>query len=528
MSDTADRAPAFGPPETPENLSRRVFSSTVWNYAGHGATLLTWFLLTPFVVAELGPQGYGLFVVATAVMGYGQLLELGLSAAVIRFSAELHERDDLDELRAIVATAFAIACTLCVVAIAIAVVVAPLAPDLLHIPADERETTQRLVVVAAATAGIAFPSATLFALLMGLQRFDISNILQAIATLLLAGFTIAALLMDLGVEWVVGAGIPASVMIQIPALIAIRRARPGLRLLSGRPRARYVRQLFSFSWAIIVMQGAGTVKTRTDEILIAAMLPVAQVTPYALARRTSEAPVLLTYQFSRVILPLAAQLGARNEHDRLRAVFLTGTRLTLAAYLACACALTVMGGPFLAAWVGEEYRSAASILVVLAIAAGIEMAKWTADQVLQGISKHRPLAFFAILGAVMNLGLSIVLISRLGPIGAAYGTLIATFIEVVLLILPFSMRRLEIGGRAFVHSVLLPTLVPAIPATAVALGLTWLMDPASFLSIILIGLVTAGAYVGTYFTFAASAPERTLALAGSRAVVGRIRRTANA
>ena len=278
------------------------------------------------------------------------------------------------------------------------------------------------------------------------------------------------------------------------------------------------------------MQGAGTLKTRTDEIVIAAMLPVAQVTPYALARRAAEAPVLLTYQFSRVMLPLAAQLGARNEHDRLRAVFLTGTRLTLAAYLACACALAVLGGPFLAAWVGEEYRSAAAILVVLAIASGIDMSRWTPDSVLQGVSKHRPLALFAIIGAGLNLILSILLIGPvgLGPIGAAYGTLIATVIEAVVLTIPFAMRRLGIGAAAVLGSVALPALVPAIPATTVALGLTWLIDPGSFISIIGIGIVAAAAYVATYFAFAASAPERTLALSGARALMVRMRRPANA
>ena len=149
---------------------------------------------------------------------------------------------------------------------------------------------------------------------------------------------------------------------------------------------------------------------------------------------------------------------------------------------------------------------------------------------LQGVSKHRPLALFAIIGAGLNLILSIVLIGPvgLGPIGAAYGTLIATVIEAVVLTIPFAMRRLGIGAAAVLGSVALPALVPAIPATTVALGLTWLIDPGSFISIIGIGIVAAAAYVATYFAFAASAPERTLALSGARALMVRMRRPANA
>jgi O-antigen/teichoic acid export membrane protein len=167
---------------------------------------------------------------------------------------------------------------------------------------------------------------------MGSSDSTSGNTLQILATLLLAGFTVAALLAGLGVVWVVAAGVPASLAVQAPALLLIRRVAPDLRLGAGRPRKALVRRLFSFSWAIVIMQGAGLLKSRTDELVIAAVLPVARVTAYAVARRASEAPAMLTYQFTEVIMPLAAQLGARNEQERLRRVVFTGTRLTVAAY----------------------------------------------------------------------------------------------------------------------------------------------------------------------------------------------------
>jgi O-antigen/teichoic acid export membrane protein len=497
--------------ESADRLAHRVFTSTIWNNLGYGATLLTWFLLTPFVVASLGTEEYGLFAVAVAVMGYGQLFELGMSNAVTRFVAELHERGDARGLRDLVVTAFAVSVGLAALVTLAGIAFAPYASDVFGVAPDMVDTTETLMVVAGITAGVAFPTATLFALLTGLQRFDLHNVLQVTATLLLAGFTIAALVAGLGVVWVIGAGIPTSLLVQIPALIAIRRVAPDLRLLAGRPRWSDVRRLISFSWAVLFMQGAGLIKGRTDEIVIAAVLPVAKVTPYALARRASEAPGLMTYQFTRVIMPLAAQMGARNEHERLRAVFVTGTRLTIAAYLAVGTATAVLAGPFLAAWVGEEFRSAGTILAVLAVAGAVSMASLTADSVMQGIFRHRPLALFAVLGAFLNLGLSIALIHPFGTVGVAVATLVAAVVEVVLLTIPYVMRTLGIRGRALLSEVLLPVIIPLIPAAAIAVGLLLVVHAAPLGVVLLAGAVIVVTYVTTYLAIGATELERALA-----------------
>lgn len=512
----------LGPPEAPEQLSRRVLTSTVWNYAGYIATLLTWFVLTPFMVSELGASAYGLFVVAGAVMGYGQLCELGLSSAVIRFVADLRERGTQEDVRSVVATAFVIAIVLAGLTTLVGFLVAPFAADLFQVPADERGTMQWLVVLAAASAGIAFPTGMLFAVLQGLQRFDLVNILQVTSTLLLAAFTVAALVAGLGVIWIVAAGIPVSLIVQVPAVVAIRRAAPDLHLASARPRRAMVGQLFSYSWTILVMHGASLINTRTDELVIAAMLPVARVTPYSLARRASEAPIFLTNQFTRVILPLAAQLGARSEHERLRAVLVTGTRVTLAAYLSCATAVVALGGPFLAAWVGEEYRSASSVLTLLAIAGAVYMSAWTAQSVLQGINRHRPGAFFAIIGAVLNLVLSIALIGPLGVEGVALATLISATVEAILLTGPYVMRVVEVGAGTVVRAVALPVLVPIIPAVAVIEGLSSLIAPSSILRIIAIGAFGFATYWTAHLAFRATAPERLLLNRGRSALASKL------
>lgn len=161
--------------------------------------------------------------------------------------------------------------------------------------------------------------------------------------------------------------------------------------------------------------------------------------------------------------------------------------------------------------------------MILAIAGGIDVTTRTAALVLLGIDRHRPLALIALLGAGLNLRLSIALIGSLGTTGVAVGTLVATIVEVALLSGPYITRTLALEWRSLLSAVFVPVLVPVLPSAAVAVALTRLLDPASLVSVLGICALAGAAYVGTYLSFGATASERVLAGRGRRALTRRLR-----
>src|SRR5262249_50375839 len=161
----------------------------------------------------------------------------------------------------------------------------------------------------------------------------------------------------------------------------------------------------------------------TDEIVIGAFFPVSAVTPYAIARKLSEIAQMMTDQFLRVLVPLASELRADNDQIRLRSVYLTGTRLTLAIFLPFGCTLVILARPILTLWVGADYADYAHLVTILVVASLIDTSQWPGGSVLQGMARHRPLAIISVGTGVTNLALSIVLVRNLGLTGVALGTL---------------------------------------------------------------------------------------------------------
>ena len=107
-------------------------------------------------------------------------------------------------------------------------------------------------------------------------------------------------------------------VMQIPSILLIRRVAPGLRLHWRAADRRQLRTVAGFSSSTFITNLAGQLKTKTDEIVIGLFLPLAAVTPYALANRLSETAQIFAQQFIKVLLPIASMYDATDARERLR------------------------------------------------------------------------------------------------------------------------------------------------------------------------------------------------------------------
>src|SRR5690606_3994728 len=96
-----------------------VLRSTASNYVAKLITLVTWFFLTPFILHQLGPGGYGLWAVVGSAVAYGTLLNFGISGAVIKYVAEHRARGENQHAHHLIATALCLYSVLGLIAIAI-------------------------------------------------------------------------------------------------------------------------------------------------------------------------------------------------------------------------------------------------------------------------------------------------------------------------------------------------------------------------------------------------------------------------
>lgn len=492
-------------------IGARVLKGTVSNFIGKFISLATLFLLTPFMLHQLGDTAYGLWVLIGSVISYGSLLDIGIWGAIIKYVAEYRARGEYEQASQVFVTAFSLYGWLCLIILLLTWLVAPVFPVLFHVPEDQKGTATQLVILMGFGVGFSLPGMAPMAVLRGLQRFDIVNLIEVIATLFTALATVAVLLWGggvLGVVFVQLCGI--FVMLGLGVWFVLRIA-PEFKIRRGVVNLRLIRTVLTYSWPLFVRDVASNLKTKTDEMTIGAFLPFRMIAPYNLARKMSETTHILTQQFMKVLLPLTSELHAENDLGRLRLVYTTGTRLTLAISLTLASLLIVLARPILSVWVGERYANAAPLVVILTLATLVATSQWPANTVLQGMARHRLLAATSLGSGVANLLLSIALIGPLGLTGVALGTLIPNVVEFAIVI-PFAMRVMGVRGSEAVRKIFLPALSPALIMTLALLALQKLIEPSTLISIGLIAGMGVLVYMVAYLCIGASKAERQIYL----------------
>ncbi len=489
-------------------LRQRIFRNTASNYIGQFIVLGVGFVIAPFILHTLGASVYGLWVLVNSVMAYGSLLDLGLYSAVVKYVSEYYAKHDLQQAESMIATALSIYTVVGLIAIMLSIPMAFLFPRLFSVPPVERSTITWLVILAGVNLGLSIPGVTIWAVLNGLQRFDLANILTVTGTLINALATVAILLAGGGVLGVICVNLLTNVTMQIPAILLIRRTAPGLHVGWHSGSRKHLRQVASFSASLLVTNIAGRLQNKTDEIVIGASLPITSVTPYYFARRLSEVVQTLTDQFMKVLLPLASELHATEYYERLRKLYLASTRLTLVVFLPLGCIVVILGQQILSAWVGAEYGKYAYLILILTVSGVIDTSQWPAGALLQGMVRHQPLAVIAISSGIINLGLSILLVQHLGVTGVALGTLIPTTIANLVFVAPYAMRTLGVNLGTVVREVLRPVLIPMLPTVIILFALRQIVQPSSLPVIALVAAAGLSVYVSIYYLAGADSVER--------------------
>jgi O-antigen/teichoic acid export membrane protein len=489
-------------------VHRRILRGAATN---SGARLLAygvWFLLTPFIIATVGTADYGLWALIGSVVGLASLLELGIGGAITKYVAEYRLKGHTETARDLISTALALYLGLAGIIIVAAVLAAPVVPVLFRIAPDQQPLAVALVISMGASAAVTIPTYAAAAALQGLHRYDVVNLVGSVGVLVSAAGTAIALLLGGGILAVVLVPLPISVGVFAADLWYLRSLAPDLSFRMQGVSRIHVRRVLSFSASIFVARIAGQLKAETDEVVIGFFLPVSAVAHYTVARRLSQIIRTLAEQLAKVLLPIASELDAARDQDRLRHLYLLGSRLTLVVLLPLSAALIALAGPTLAAWVGPEYVESASVVVVLVISQVFDTSQWPAGYVLQGMNRHRPLAFISLGGALANLLFSVVLVQHYGVLGVAVGTLIPTVIETTLLVTPYAARVLDVTLGRVITDVLLRALLPLAPAIVVLVIARSLIEPTGIVALVAITAPVVAAYALAYARYGATPGER--------------------
>jgi len=453
-------------------------------------------VLTPVLISRLGTEAFAVWLVSNAITFYLGFLDLGFGEAQVRLHARFAAVGRTALIKRLLATT-SISLTLAgVMAAVIGLTFALGAPTSWLELSSDLEADFRIVLgILAVNCLIAFPASTLESVYEGAQRYDLLNARGIGLRVVEAVLQAALVLQGHGVIVLAAVDLATTCLGLMIDLILVNRLVPGLINIPLRFDARLWRRIRPFAlWASIdEILAEGT--ENLDEILIAILLPLVLLTPYAVSLALGGVVLIAVRPIIDTFFPLAAGLHAQKRDSDIARLLFAGSKMALVIAAPLAIFLAVFGESVLRLWIPDVAGKASSVLLAILVINYLFSAYlWTSTIILMAVNRIRLIVLLTVAEIALELILIVVLAPRFGLIGVAVAGLCANVGVGAAIELPIVARMLRTGVGEFVGATLGRSVIACVPALIVALVLRHATDTPGwpFLTGAAFALATAG------------------------------------
>lgn len=494
---------------------QRLARNIATNWFGLLVNVIISFFLAPFVVNKLGSTYYGVWAITMQFTGYLYLLDFGVREAVVRYVSKFRAIYAATRLNEVIRVALEVYFPIFLLAIILSLIGALIFPFIFKLDEVPPQEAQLVVLLVGLTIAQTFLFNVFVGVLHGFQRFDISNYVGIAVSVVRAGMIVLILnagygIVGLSVLQLLVSFVGGSVGFLL-ALLTMKNEGFQYRWvpLAKRRRIALIRRMVGYSVYVFVINIGQKTSVAAGSIVIAMFLPIAAVTPYAIAGSLANYVKSLMVSSAWVFNPLVSHHAALKDRLALTEIVRRGSKLPLVVGLPVTIAYMLVGDIFIELWMGPQFVvDTAAVLMVFALMETVSAPHHVLTAALYGMSKLKALAVLRLIEAVTIVVLSAVLVQTWGVVGVAIGALVPHMI-VVLLAVPVILRRhIDISFYDLMWGVYIKAVLGVVPF---ALSLHLLFEyaaPDSLAGFFMLIMLILPIYVGSAFCISLDAVER--------------------
>jgi O-antigen/teichoic acid export membrane protein len=498
----ADRA---GPEHPAGDLTGRdrITRNVLASWAGHGVFIIAGFIMPRMIDGRLGQDALGVWDFAWSLVTYFTLIQAGITSSINRYVARCRSVGDIDGINRVVSS---VSCVLVIMGVLVALVAVSAAvavPGLFK----ERlgpyvESAQWVVLLLGVGMGVKIAFSVFGGVLTGCHRWDLHNLLLGILHTLRVSGMVVALLLDRDLPGLAATYLAGEIVGRVLERVVAYRVLPGLRIRPSLARWRTAKSMLRFGGKSFVPRVAELLLNQTTGVLLVAYLGPASLALFARPRSLILHVRHLITRFAFVFAPTASSMQAIDGKARLRSLLVDATRYGAFVTLPLVLTLSILGGPLLNLWMGQEYANG-WLAAALAVGYLPLLLQLPAINILTGLDAHGRPGLANLIAAICGIGLSVVALEILqaGLLGAAAVVLPSALANGIYVPL-YACRRFGISVTQYFTQTLRGPIGCALPY-GICLVATRLVFYESHFIALAIGLVAGGAVlVPLYWRFA--------------------------
>jgi O-antigen/teichoic acid export membrane protein len=257
------------------------------------------------------------------------------------------------------------------------------------------------------------------------------------------------------------------------------------------PVRTHAREMVVFSLPLVLSTVLTVLLSRTDTLMLAYFRSSYEVGQYNAAYPVAGGLLVVLSAFGFMYLPVASRLDADDEREEVDRVYTVTTKwvyvVTFPAFLVFVTAPTDVMRIFF----GAEYTEAAAVLPILSIGFFLSAAVGRNRETLSALGETQFILVANGAGFVLNVVLNLVLIPRIGFIGAAVTSALSFAVTHAVVVGTLAVRHgiTPLSAESLRTFVSLPVLL--LPPAALVLGRAVTVTTVTLLPVLLaVGLVS--------------------------------------
>jgi len=389
-------------------------------------TILVGLWLTPFTLRFLDREAYAVFALASDLLMWLTLLDLGISAGLNVQVAKLTGKPDQEILNKLASTAFytqaIVAAGMLVVGFCLAVVF----PHFFEVRIDLQQSSTQLMALLVVGSAINMAAQTFSSLLVAHQQLYMDNLIRLSLIGLRTVLTVLLLNEGMGLVSLGWANLAAIIITSILAVLRVHRLLPGLQIRLRNFSKDTLRGTGSLGIWFSLGGLAGIFIYNLDRAVTGKIVSLQMVTTLVLTSRIYVLSGGLLQQITNTARPMLGQFFGAKQSSKAQQLYRQLFLVSTGGAVVMSASLWAGNEKFVSWWVGIQNYGGQPMDTVLAL--NLILLCWVLPNrvtLAAGLAYVPQHAIARVIEGILNLSLSLFMGFRFGVLGVLLGTTLA-------------------------------------------------------------------------------------------------------
>ena len=418
------------------NLSRERRNGILLSYGSIAIRNVAALLLIPFIINHLGVSDYGIYSLVSSLAGYLIVLEFGLANTTIRFLSVYQANNEKAKESEFISSIVVIYGALALCVVAIGLIIWFKLPTIFQqsMTLAEIQLLQSAFLVLLINVVITLMSNSLTGIISTYQRFRFQKSTEILVFVARCIIVVGCLEAGFGVLAIVVIDTVTNLLHSLIRFLYIKR-NIDIEFKAKLPDQATLKEIFVYSSFIALNVIVNQINWRVDNLIIGTLTNSKTLGIFNIGSQLLFSFIAFASAISNIFTPKIVQMVKQEVSKTVlmaQLCIIGRYQMIVLGYVFVVFA--AFGELFIQLFVGAEFSQAYWVALISMVPLMFVLAQTSTNAVLQGLNKHKVRSLLLLVTAMANIIISIILVKKIGMVGASWGTAFALFVGELLMV----------------------------------------------------------------------------------------------